>query len=76
MASQVNSTKHPSIFLKLFQKSAEERTVPNLFYKISITLIPKPDRYHTQKEHLRSITDENINENSQQNTSRPTPTIH
>ena len=31
------------IFLKLFQKTAEKETLPNSFYKATITLIPKPD---------------------------------
>ena len=30
------------ILLKLFQKIAEGGTLPNLFYKATITLIPKP----------------------------------
>jgi len=29
------------ILLKLFQKTAEAGTLPNLFYKATITLIPK-----------------------------------
>ena len=30
------------LLLKLFQKIAEERTLPNLFYEATITVIPKP----------------------------------
>ena len=37
------------ILLKLFQKIAEEGTLPNSFYKATITLIPKPDKDNTQK---------------------------
>lgn len=32
------------ILHKLFQKSEEERTFPNLLYEVSITLTPKPDK--------------------------------
>ena len=32
------------ILLKLFQKIAEERTLPNSFYEVTITLLPKPDK--------------------------------
>ena len=38
------------ILLKLFQKFAEERILPNSFYKATITLIPKPDKDNTQRE--------------------------
>ena len=37
-------------FLILFQKIAEEGTLPNSFCEAAITLIPKPDRDNTKKE--------------------------
>ena len=41
------------IILKLFQKIAEEGTLPNSFYKATITLLPKPDKT-TQKKKTTS----------------------
>ena len=38
------------IFLKLFQKIAEEGTLPNSFYEATITLIPTPDKDNKQKK--------------------------
>ena len=45
------------ILLKLFQRIAEEGTLPNSFYEATITLIPKPDKDNTKKENCRP-TDE------------------
>ena len=52
------------ILLKLFQKTAEEGTLPNSFYEATITLIPKPDKDNTKTENHRPTslmnTDEKI----------------
>ena len=49
----------PSL-LKVFQKTAEEGTLSNSFHKVTITLIPKPDKDNTKKENYRPISVMNI----------------
>ena len=39
--------------LKLFQKNCRGRNTSNLFYEVTITLIPKPDKDNTEKENYR-----------------------
>ena len=48
------------ILLKLFQNIAEGGTHPNSFYKVTITLIPKPDKDATKKEIYTPISLMNI----------------
>ena len=48
------------ILLQLFQKIAEEGTLPNSFYEDTITLILKSDKDITKKENYRPISLINI----------------
>ena len=62
MASLVNSIKHikknqHQFFSNSSKKYKEDRTLPNLFYEASITLIPKPDR-DTNRKPQTNIPDE------------------
>ena len=43
------------LLLKLFQKIAEEGTLPNSFYETTITLIPKPKFSNTSKSSYTMI---------------------
>ena len=43
------------VLLKLFQKIAEEETLPNSFYEAINTLISKPDKENTKKENYRPM---------------------
>ena len=49
--------------VKLFQKIAEEGTLPNLLYEATITLIPKADKDNTKTENYRPISLMNIDAN-------------
>ena len=45
-----------SILLKLFQKIAEEGTLPNSLYEATVTLTPNPDKDTKKNESYRPIS--------------------
>ena len=62
------------ILLKLFQKVAKEGTLPNSFYEVTITPIPKPDK---KRKLQANITNEQHRcKNPQQNFSKQNSTTH
>ena len=56
---QIFSEELMPILLKLFQKISD-KALPYLFYKATITLIPKPDKDNTHKKNYRLISLMNI----------------
>ena len=64
------------IILNLFQKF-EEGKLPNIFYKATITLIPKPDKDNTHKRKLQAnISEEHRCKNPQQNFNKQNSVTH
>ena len=57
---QAFKEKLMNVFLKLFQKTEEKGTLPNSFYKATITLIPIPGKDNTKKENYRPVSLRNI----------------
>ena len=54
-----DKVQHP-FMIKTLPKNYRGRTLPNSFYKATITLIPKPDKDNTKKENYRLISLMNI----------------
>ena len=64
------------ILLKLFQKIAEEGTLPNSFCEVTITLIPKPDKDNYKKGKLQTTITNEYSCKNPQNTSKQNPATH
>jgi len=53
------------MLLTLLQKTAEEGTLPDSFYEVTITLIPKPEKdNNNKKENYKPTSLMNIDEKS------------
>ena len=50
---QIFRKELPPILLKIFQNITEEGTLPNSFYEVSITLIPKPEKISHAKRRFQ-----------------------
>ena len=59
------------IFLKLFQK-IEEETLPKTFYEVTITLIPKSDKF-SSVQFSRSVVSDSLQPHESQHTRPPCP---
>ena len=59
------------ILLKLLQNLAAEGTLPNSFYKATISQMPKPDKDSTKKGNYRPVSLTNTDANILKNTSKP-----
>ena len=65
------------LILKLFQKIAEEGTLPNSLYKVTITLITKARQRQRKKRKLQAnITHEHRCKNTQKNFSKQNSAAH
>ena len=62
MASHENSIKHleKTVPLQLFKKLTLKGILPDLFYEVTITLIPKPNNDTLGEENYRPIIMMNI----------------
>ena len=64
------------VFLKLFPKTEEERTLPNPFYEATYPHTKATQRYYKKGKLLINIADEHRYKSPQQNTSKQNPTAH
>ena len=62
--------------LKSFQKTCSGGKLANLFYEVTIILMPKPNKDTTQQNLQANKTDEHRYKTAQQNTSNSYSTVH